>query len=87
MKVCGLSSRTRSRPRRPSAIRLRNFFCHGPKSCASAMMSAAMKPTLWRWSAYLRARIAKADPELHRQPLAWAPAKKKPPASVKASGS
>ena len=30
------------------------------------MMSAAMKPTLCRCSAYLRARIAEADPELHR---------------------
>src|ERR1051325_5642879 len=34
-----------------------------------------------------RARISKADPELHRRSLAGARGKKKPPASVEASGS
>src|SRR6478672_3842500 len=52
MKVCGLSRSTRLVPMRPSAIRPRNFFDQGVKLCTSAMMSAAMKPTLCRWSAY-----------------------------------
>ena len=57
---------------RPSATRLRNFLVHGEKSCTAATMSAAMKPTLCRCSAYLRARIAEADPDLHRRSLAGA---------------
>ena len=32
----------------PFRDRLRNFFDHGEKPCTSAMMSAAMKPTLCR---------------------------------------
>src|SRR5213075_3285189 len=52
MKVWGLSSSRLWRPIRPSLTRPRNFFCHGPKPWTAAMASAAMKPTLWRWSAY-----------------------------------
>ena len=44
---------TRSVPMRPSAISPLNFFVHGPKRWTSAMVSAAMKPTLCRWRAYL----------------------------------
>ena len=44
----GETSRTLSRPIRPSAIRLRNFFVQGPKPCTSERRSTAIIPTLCR---------------------------------------
>lgn len=52
MKVSGLSSVTRSDPRRPSQVCPWNFDRQLLNPWSAAIRSAAMKPMLWRLCAY-----------------------------------